>query len=330
MAPESHKVKAALIGTGKWSMQHARVLSSRPDVNLCAIVGRSHASTKARADQFGTGFYLDVDEMLDREMPDIVVVSLPNQHHFETTLKVIQAGFPLIVEKPLVFQLSEADILLREAASRNLFFAIDFNHRYARPVQMAHAAVQEGKLGDLVFASWRFGGEGHSDHPHANLIETQCHGFDSLEYLCGPIRSIMAEMTDMTGKGFTSLVLSLRFENGAVGSLIGSYDSSYAYRETHRLELNGTRGRAVIDDTVRSYSYQPTGNETAEIWEAGYFNDTDREFSQILDKHMDDILGAFSSEKDPPVHARAGRRALALAYAAIESYETGKRVTIDD
>ena len=213
--------------------------------------------------------------------------------------------------------------------TRNLFFAIDFNHHYARPVQMARAAIWESRLGKVVFATWRFGGEGRSDHPHANLIETQCHGFDTLEYLCGPIQSIAAQMTNMTGKGYSTFVLSLRFENGAVGSLIGSYDSSYAYRDTHRLEVNGTRGRILIEDTVRSYSFQAAGNETAEVWSAGYFNDTDRSFGQILDKHIDQILSAFRRGEEPPVHARAGRRALALAHAAIESFETGHRVMVD-
>ena len=50
-----------------------------------------------------------------------------------------------------------------------------------------------GRLGDLVFLTWRFGGEGGGDHPHGNLIETQCHGFDMLEHLAGPITSVSAQ-----------------------------------------------------------------------------------------------------------------------------------------
>ena len=77
--------------------------------------------------------------------------------------------------------MKEAQTLLREAQARDLFFAINFNHRYAKPVQMAKTAIDDGRLGELVFATWRFGGEGEGQHPHANLIETQCHGFDMLE-----------------------------------------------------------------------------------------------------------------------------------------------------
>jgi len=259
-----------------------------------------------------------------------VSLCLPNQGHFEATLRVIEAGYPLLVEKPLVFDLGEADRLLTAAAERDLFFTFNFNHRYARPVQMARRAIQEGRLGDIVFATWRFGGEGTSTHPYANLIETQCHGFDMLEYLCGPIDAVSAEMTNKTGQGYRTLVLALRFASGAVGSLVGSYDSSYAYPGTHVLEINGTGGRIVIEDTVRRYTFQPTSEETGEVWQAGYFNDADRAFHRTFDTYIDATLAAFRDKQPPPVHARAGHRALVLARAAIVAFEAGRRVVVDE
>jgi myo-inositol 2-dehydrogenase/D-chiro-inositol 1-dehydrogenase len=323
------KLNVAVVGAGGWGLQHARAFAERPDVELRAIVGRTLERTKARAEQFQSRYYLDVQEMLDKEKPDLVSLCLPNQKHFEATLQVIEAGYPLVVEKPLVFNLNEADILLNEAAKRNLFFAINFNHRYARPVQLAYEAMATDRLGETVFATWRFGGEGTSDHLYANLIETQCHGFDMLEYLCGPIQSVMAEMTDKTAKGYSTLILALRFANGAVGSMVGTYDSSYAYPGTHRVEISGTLGRVLIEDTVRRFSFQPIGNEVGEVWQAGYFNDWDREFHRTLDKHIDELLNAFRQGKEPPIHAKAGRRALAVAMAAIESFEIGRRVAIN-
>jgi predicted dehydrogenase len=130
---------------------------------------------------------------------------------------VIQAGYPLLVEKPLVFSLQEADVLLAEAAKRGLFMAINFNHRYARPVQMAREAIAAGRLGRIAFATWRFGGNGGNCPHHENLIETQCHGFDMLEFLCGPIESLAAQMTEAEGMQYSTLALALRFASGAVG-----------------------------------------------------------------------------------------------------------------
>lgn len=338
------KLKVALIGAGgssngrglsdgfkhagSWGLQHARIFATRPDVDFCAIVGRDGKRTADKASEYGAKPYTSIAEMLNEETPDLVSLCLPNQGHFEATLEVIQAGFPLLVEKPLVFDPKEADILLNEAAKRSLFFAINFNHRYAKPVQLACEAIRSGRLGELTFASWRFGGEGGGSHPHANLIETQCHGFDMLEHLCGPIESVMAEMTDKTGGGYRTLSLALRFENGAVGSVIGTYDSSYAYPDTHRVEIDGTSGRSVIHDTVKRYTFHSMGIEIGETWEAGYFNDVDREFHRTFDKHIDDLLGALREGGQPPIHAHSGLRALLIADAAIRSFESGKRVKV--
>ncbi len=210
-----------------------------------------------------------------------------------------------MVEKPLVFDLGEARTLSDAADRRGLFFAINFNHRYARPMQMARQAIEDGLLGDVVFVTWRFGGEGNSDHhPYANLIETQCHGLDTLEHLCGPIESVMAQMTDKTGGGYGTLVLALRFADGAVGSLTGTYDSSYAFPQTHTLEIGGTLGRVRVEDTVRRFAFQAIGDETARVWQAGYFNDQDREFHRTFDRHVDEMLQAFRPGNKPPVHAR--------------------------
>ncbi len=319
-------LKIALVGTGGWAREHCRILSLRPDVDFCAVAGRNAERTAQRAAEYNTQPYTSIETMLAEQKPDLVCVCLPNQHHFERTMQVIEAGFPLLVEKPLVFEMEQANALLKAAKARDLFFAINFNHRYARPLQLAKDAIESGKVGDIVFATWRFGGEGESDHPHANLIETQCHAFDQLEWLCGPVASVMAEMTDQTGKGFSTLALSLRFQNGAVGSLLGTYDSSYAYRDTQRIEINGTKGRVLIEDTVRRFQFQSVGDEVAQEWQAGYFNDRDREFHRTFDRHMDAVLMAFRAGEAPPIHAAWGKRALQLAYAAIESYETGRRV----
>jgi myo-inositol 2-dehydrogenase / D-chiro-inositol 1-dehydrogenase len=298
-------------------------------VALCAVAGRTLEKTQSRAAEFGLRAYTDVLKMLDTEKPDLVSLSLPNLEHFAATMQVIKSGHALLVEKPLAFDLREADQLLTEAEKRGLFFAINFNHRYAKPLRLASEAIEKGRLGDLTHAIWRFGGEANvSPHPHANLIETQCHGFDQLEHLCGPIESVMVEMTNQTGGGYRTMALALRFASGAVGSMTGTYDSSYAYQDSHRLEINGTQGRLVVEDTVRRFCFQNAGEETAEVWQAGYFNDFDREFHRTFDVHLDAIIEAFKRGDQPPIHARAGRRALQLAWAAVESFESGKRVTL--
>jgi myo-inositol 2-dehydrogenase / D-chiro-inositol 1-dehydrogenase len=321
-------LRVVVVGAGQWGQQHARVFASRPEVDLRAVAARHRDRATARAAEWGIRAYTSVTEMIEAETPDLVSVCLPNEDHFDATMQVIEAGVPLLAEKPLAFDLTQADQMLAAAARRNLFFAINFNHRYAEPVRRARAAISGGDLGEVVFASWRFGGEpGTSHHPDANLIETQCHGLDMLEYLCGPIASVMAQMTSRDG-GHPTIAVSLAFASGAVGTLLGSYESSYAYPGAHLLEVNGTEARLLIEDTVRRFTLSRSGEETRQVWEAGYFNDSDRDFHHTFDKYAEDLLTALRSGGAPPVHARAGRRALEVASAVISSFEAGQRVHV--
>jgi predicted dehydrogenase len=324
------RLRVAVVGPGGWGQQHSRIFSGRADTELCALVGRDPGRTASYAARTGANAYTDLGEMLRVERPDLVTVALPNEAHFGPTLRLLQSGVAVLVEKPLVFDLDEADALLDAARDSGAFFAINFNHRYAEPVRLTKAAIEEGKLGELVFATWRFGGEANmGPSPHKNLIETQCHAFDMLEHLLGPISSVMAQMTNKTYGAYSTVAIALEFANGAVGTLLGSYDSSYAYPETHRLEVNGTKGRALVVDTVKSFTLSEAGDEMSRRWEAGYFNDEAREFHKTFDRHVDELLRALRAGDPPPIHASAGRRALLLAHRSIESFESGRRVTVE-
>jgi len=329
MNPVDHEpLRVGVVGTGGWGEQHARIFAHRPDTQLVGVLGRDAARAEARAARYESAAFTSLDAFLDTK-PDLITVCLPNEGHFDMTMRLLETGIPLLVEKPLVFELSEADELLAAAERSGSFFGINFNHRYAEPVRRAKAAIDAGELGQLVFATWRFGGEAnHGTSKHANLIETQCHGFDMLEHLVAPITSVMAQMTDATYGDWSTVAIALEFANGAVGTMLGSYDSSYAYPDSQLIEVNGTTGRAVIRDTVRELELSRAGDEVTARWRAGYFDDEARWFAGTFDRHVDDVIRAVRAGGPPPIHARAGRRALELAQLAIESHALGKRVAV--
>ena len=266
--------------------------------------------------------------MLDRERPDLVAVCLPNEGHFEPTLRIIKAGFPLLVEKPLVFDLHEADELLAEAERRDLFFAINFNHRYAKPVQLAHEAMRNGALGRLTFATWRFGGEaGTSSHPHANLIETQCHGLDMLEHLCGPISSVMAQMSDATGTRLLDAERGAAVRQRRRGVAPGLVRlvvqlSRHAPARAERSRRQGAWSRTPCAAT-RS---RPPATRSATCGRPGTSTTASGTSTPPSTGTSTRCCPPSSPEKQPPVHATAGRRALHLGHCIIESFETGTRI----
>ncbi|MDF2440483.1 MAG: myo-inositol 2-dehydrogenase / D-chiro-inositol 1-dehydrogenase [Abditibacteriota bacterium] len=71
----------------------------------------------------------------------------------------------------------------------------------------------------------------------------------------------MAQMALFEGRGHSIMALSLLFQSSSVSTLLGSYDSSYAYPGTQMAELNGTRGRIVMEDMVGRYAFHEAGSK---------------------------------------------------------------------
>lgn len=151
------QTRVAVVGPGGWGRQHTRIFAQHPDTDLVAVVGRDPDRTDAEAKTLGCRGFTDVEEMLEAVRPDLVTVALPNEDHFQTTRRLLRTGVAVLAEKPLVFDLDEADRLLATAAGSGSFFAVHFNHRYAEPLLRARQALADGVLGEPVFATWRFG-----------------------------------------------------------------------------------------------------------------------------------------------------------------------------
>jgi predicted dehydrogenase len=94
--------------------------------------------------------------------------------------------------------------------------------------------------------------------------------------------------------------------------------------EDYRRVLFTGRNTQLVLMTLRAG--QEIGSETHEVWRPGYFNDLDRTFAHTFDRHVDDVLAALRAGHEPPIHARAGRRSVQLATAAVRSFEQGVRV----
>ncbi len=321
--------KVAVIGTGNWGLNHAKVYSRGELTELACIVGRTEEKAKVFANQFNVPYFTDINLMLNQIKPDLVSVALPGMKCYDTLMRLINEGVPIITEKPLTYEYDLADKLINEAQKKNVFFAINFMHRYSKPIQLARKAIQENKIGKMAFVVWKLGQYGVCrNHMYENLIETQCHGLDLLEYLCGEIESVQAEMTKISNRGLTTMGIVLKFKNGALGNYLGTYDAFETYRPSQYLEINGTLGCIHVEDYTKRYTFQSMGSEFMESWEAGIFNDLDKSILSSFDKHVNEVVHALIEKEKPPIGAESGARTLLLADKIIESFETGRRIRI--
>ena len=322
-------MRAAVVGAGPIGAMHAAALARNADVELVAVCGRTAPKTKALASAMGTHAYLSVDDLMSGERPDLVCVCTGNRDHVEPALTAIGAGAHVFVEKPMAWRLDEARRMVETAAARGVTLGVNFNHRFSAPFRRALEWLANGRLGALAYVDMKFCGDLYKEleDPYCQLIETQGHSFDLLRLIGGEVEEVHAFLADPRSIGvYTSAAVSVRFSGGAVATLTGSWDSSYAHPAAQVVEASGTEGRFVVDNIVESVRFFRHGEESYVEWRPGLFDTRTRDFWQTIDAHIDAFIAALQGGREPPVSGLDGLRALQLTYAAIRSFEEGRRV----
>jgi predicted dehydrogenase len=324
-------LKAGVVGAGFVGSIHARALNTHPRVKLIGICGRTQPKTETLARAHGVPFFLSVEEMLSKGRPDAVFVCTGNKDHRGPSIEALGSGAHVFVEKPMAFTLEDARAMVTTAERTGLRLGVNFNHRFSAPFQKALAWAEEGHLGRISYLNMKFAGDLYQDlnDPYCQLIETQGHSFDLLRLFGGEIDDVFAFLADPRGIDvFTSAAVSMRFRTGAIGSLLGSWDSSYAHPGAQSLEVSGTEGRLQVENVVDAVRLFRHGSAEYQEWRPGLFDSRRRDFWQTIDVHVQAFVDAVLADKPPPVTGNDGLRALELTFAAIRSFEEGKAVKI--
>ncbi len=318
---------AAVIGAGFVGEIHARALAALPSVRLVAVCGRSPGRVDQLAERLGVRAIVGTEELFRAESLDIVCVATGNTEHLEPTLAAIEAGCNVFVEKPMAWRLEDARSMVASARTSDIRLGVNFNHRFSEPYRRALEFTRDGALGAPAYVSMRFTGDLYPvlNDPYCMLIETQGHSFDTMRLFAGEIDELSAFLTDPRGIGtYTSAAVAVRFRNGAVGTLLGSWDASYDQPQAVTLEVAGIGGRLQVDNIVDSVRLFRAGDDGFREWRPGIFRTDQRDFWRTIEDHLAAFVDAILEDRAPPVTGEDGLRALELTYAAIRAFEEGR------
>ena len=123
-APKPQNIRVAVVGTGEFGRNHARVYRELADVEFVGILDQNAARAEEIAKEFQTRAFKDIEEL--RGAVDAASVAVPTVAHAEVGCKLMEMGIDVLVEKPMASTLTEADQLLRSA------------NRNARILQVGH------------------------------------------------------------------------------------------------------------------------------------------------------------------------------------------------
>jgi predicted dehydrogenase len=188
------------------------------------------AAERARA--LAPAYYAGVKQMLEGTDLDAVYVSLPPFAHGAVEHAIIDAGKAIFVEKPVALTPVEGREILDHIRQKGVLSCVGYQLRYSSAVQAALdvlrgvpiGLVMAVRLGGLPGTAWwrvqsRSGGM---------LIEQHTHGVDLMRYLAGDVTAAYAFantalLNDVPNLDIADVnAASVRFANGAVGSIVNS------------------------------------------------------------------------------------------------------------
>ena len=234
-------------------------LSENPDATLVAI----GASTRERALEYAmthaiphAGTY---DEVIARDDVDVVYIALPPAGHCEWSLKALEAGKHVFLEKPATVNEADARALVDAARKAGKRLIEAFHYRWHPLFRRAVEIVQSGQLGELVSAEAEFSVpivrnarefRWQASQGGGALADLGCYPVSWLRHLAGVEPVVTSAHQDLEPDGIDRRTTAhFSFPTGLQADVICDMDP-VGGRKPPRLELIGTKGRLDIDNPL--------------------------------------------------------------------------------
>lgn len=328
-------VRVAVIGLGPIGNRHARLYKADPLAELVGVCDLRKDRADAAAAAYGVPAFYSVPEMLRALSPDMCSVATGGHEygseHYEPTMQALDFGCHVLGEKPISNEIAEAEEMVALAKAKGLCYGINLNHRFTPAAELAKKWQNEGRLGHLLFCNmsmWIMNPRETS--PWFQIKALHPHTVDVMRHYCGDVEAVQCFVTKAPGRKIWSTAhFSLKFKNGVVGGLTGSYDIERGH-PMERCEVAGTQGRFVIDDMFRKVTLYPAGDMETRVYENPIFGgmrDFEDTFLNRLHRFVEQVSEGCKPE-DIDGSGADGLAAQKVLQAAIESVQNGTIVTI--
>ena len=321
-------IRACVIGMGPIGNLHATIYQEDSLAELVGICDRLPDRADSAAERLGVPRYYDAGEMMAALKPDLCSVATGGTEygsdHYAPTVQALDAGCHVLCEKPISNSIAEAQAMVAKARENDLCLGVNLNHRFTPAASRAKQWVVEGRLGHLLFINMSMWIKNPVESsPYFHIKALHPHTVDIMRYYGGDIEAVQCFATKAPGRTtWSTAQFNLRFCNGAVGSLTGSYDIERGH-PMERCEVAGTHGRFVLEDIWRELTLYPAGNLEKTVFTNPVFGGM-RNFEDTFRNRIHRFLEQISRADAPCQIDGSGEDGLAaqrVLAAAIESLE---------
>ena len=243
-------IRVGIVGFGMGGrVFHGPLISSVEGLELAAVLERSTSYAAGRYPGIKT--FRSLDEMLADASLDLFVVITPSGTHFELAKQILNAGRPVVVDKPMAVSSAQIAELMRLAKSRNILLAPFHNRRWDSDFLTIQKLLHEESLGRLVSFESRFDRwrpkqptdrlwKENADTGGGVLLDLGTHLADQALFLFGKPESISADIRCERDWATVNDAFTLRLRYPAFIVILGA--NSLSLPAGPRFHLRGTKG----------------------------------------------------------------------------------------
>lgn len=339
----------AVLGVGLIGRRHVQVMRDN-DLACPAMIVDPSEDGRAFARTNGAAWYPDLDSLLANDRPDGILIATPTQLHMQATLQCIDAGVPVLVEKPITATLDQASRVCERARTLGVPVLVGHHRRHNPIIKAAKQAIDDGRIGRVVAVNamvWLakpddyFAPDWRRQPGAGPILTNLIHDIDLMRHLCGDVATVQA-LTSSAVRGHavedTGAIL-LRFQSGALGTLsvsdaiqapwswelTAAENPVYAATGQACYQIGGTNGSLELP-TLRLWQHGDAGHWYCPMTPTPIDHQPlDPLAAQIA--HFADVIAGIA---EPLVTAQDGLRAIEVVEAVATAIRTGETVDLRD
>lgn len=321
-------MKIGIVGCGGVAESHAFGYSENPGCEIAQVYDLNLDAAKKFSEETRSRVAGSLQEMIDSKELDAVSICTPPVAHSDNCRPFLEAGIPVLCEKPLELNAVRAAELADLAEKSGTLFMMGFTHRFHAPIREALKIIKSGELGRPVFFRNAFGGSvsitgNHRSNPGISgggaLIDTSSHSVDLFRLFMGEAKTVYAIIDNIVQKtpvedfGMISLV----GENGSHGHIMATCSLPVV---RNMLEIKCTNG-------TLSVNYYIPGRPDLTIQKAGEQSDQTIEVSGPFKftAMISHFLDCIKNGKRPESSVIDGLQSSRIIEAA---YQSAKKNTV--
>src|SRR5438552_2399905 len=320
-AAEPKKTRVAVVGTGEFGRNHARVYHGLSGVELVGFYDQNIQRASAVAKEFQAPAFQSLEELQGRA--DAVSVAVPTVAHAQVGCRLLEMGLDVLVEKPMAVDLAEADALLEAARKNKRILQVGHVERFNPAVRAVEPILNR----PLFFEVHRLGVFTPRSLDVDVIYDLMIHDLDILLALVNePVVEVKAVGIPVLTDKVDIAHARLEFAGGAVANVTASRVSTERVRKVRFFQQH----EYISLDYARRDALRVTAKKPGPEPDFG-FEKLDAPVVEPLRAELEAFLDSVRTRKPPKTDGISGRASLELAVRVMQSIqEHAERVQLTD